>query len=91
MPRTNRKVDRIMLAVTLFTVTGAVLAYNFKTVGDGTLAVSLSELNAFVKPAAVISEAAAANLMAHDSVFTAATPTEPFREIPLDEPIVQKP
>ena len=39
----RKKIDTIMLAVALFCISGAVLAYNLGT-ADGDIAVSLSEL-----------------------------------------------
>lgn len=99
MPGKHRKIDRIMLAVLLFTVSGAVLAYNLHTADDGTLAVSLTEL---LRPSAcAVSDHAAAHLLARDSVFTSAAPSAPPQEnllqeqqprsYPLLEPIVRAP
>ena len=76
------KIDTVMLAAALFTVTGAILAYNLKTVGGGELAVSLSELRDITARQSAISDAALANLAAEESVFTAAPPSAPPRTPP---------
>lgn len=99
MPGNYRKIDKIMLAVLLFTVSGAVLAYNLHTADDGTMAVSLTEL---LRPSAsAVSDHAAAHILARDSVFTSAAPSMPPQEnllqkpqprpYPLLEPIVRAP
>ena len=92
MSNKHRKIDRIMLAVSLFTVTGAVLAYNLQTALGGTLTVSLSDLHESVHPlVSAISDSAAAHLTARESVYTAAKPSEPPRDYVLAEPIVRMP
>lgn len=92
MSYNHRKIDRILLAAALFTVSGAVLAYNLHTAGGGELAVSLSELAAYgTQEASAVSDSAAANLMARDSVYTAAAPSAAVRGYELLDPIVTRP
>ena len=91
-PRKSRRFDTFMLAVALFTVSGACLAYNLRTAESGEIAVSLSELVRYdsVKASAV-SDIAAANLLADDSIPVAAEPTAPMRTYELLPPIVTPP
>lgn len=89
MSRLYRKFDKIMLAAALFTVSGAVLAYNIHT-ADGELSVSLSDITAY-RPAEIslISDAAAVHLTAEEVIFTAAAPIEAPRDYELLDPIVR--
>ena len=84
-----RRLDKIMLAAALFTVSGAVLAYNIGTAESGKISVSLADITAY-HPAEVslLSEAAEANLLTGGSVFTAAAPAEAPRGYELLDPIV---
>ncbi len=92
MTHKRRKFDTVMLAVALFTISGAILAYNLRTIGGGELAVSLSELTSYQKPtASAISDYAKANLTSRDSVFAASTPDAPPRSYELLGPIVLPP
>ena len=84
-----RRLDKIMLAAALFTVSGAVLAYNIGTAEGGAISVSLADIAAY-RPAEVslLSEAAEANLLTGGSVFTAAEPAKAPRDYELLDPIV---
>ena len=90
MPHPYKKSDKILFAAALFTISGAVLAYNIRTAGGGEVSVSLAEITAY-RPAeiSVISDAAAANLTADDAVFTAAEPAAAPHDAPLLDPIVR--
>ncbi|MBE6610852.1 MAG: hypothetical protein E7632_00050 [Ruminococcaceae bacterium] len=87
----RRKFDTVMLAVALFTLSGAILAYNLRTVGSGELAVSLSELTDITAKDSLISDAAMANLTTEDSVFAAASPSAPPRDYEILAPIITRP
>ncbi len=88
----SRRFDTFMLAVTLFTVSGACLAYNLHTARSGEIAVSLSELVRYdAVKASAVSDVAAANLFADDSIPVAAEPSEPIRTYELLPPIVIPP
>ncbi len=92
MKHLQRKIDTVMLAVALFSISGAILAYNLHVVGGGEIAVSLSELAAYSSPkASAISEYSAANLNSRDSVFTASVPSSPPRSYELLDPIIVAP
>jgi len=97
MYKKSQKIDTVMLAVALFTVSGAILAYNLQTVSGGEFSVSLSELAAYAEPAIVgpppsaVSACAAAHLDDGDSVYVSAVPSEPVRTWELLEPIVKPP
>ncbi len=73
----RKNLDTVILALTLFAVSGAILAYNIHTMESGELAVSLYEL---VKDSSTqksaISSFAEANLLRDDSIFTGTVPTE---------------
>ncbi|MBQ8551191.1 MAG: hypothetical protein IJ428_00090 [Clostridia bacterium] len=88
----KRRLDTFMLAVALFTVSGACLAYNLHTAESGEIAVSLSELVYYdAVKASAISDAAAANLFADDSIPAAVEPSAPPHTYELLPPIVTPP
>ena len=84
-----RRLDKIMLAAALFTVSGAILAYNIQTAEGGEISITLADITAY-QPAEVslLSEAAEANLTTGDSIFTAAAPSAAPRDYELLDPIV---
>ncbi len=88
----RRKFDNVILAVMLFALSGASLAYNLYTAESGDVAVSLSELvSTEYTEASAISEYAAANLMNDESIAVDAAPIEPPRSYELLDPIVVPP
>ncbi|MBQ8510525.1 MAG: hypothetical protein IJ493_11525 [Clostridia bacterium] len=96
MQRKKNRLDAVMLAATLFAVSGAVLIYNLRTMESGEIAVSLSDLmeSGTAVSASAVSDMAAANIEALDAVAVAAEPVEapvPVRSYELLEPIVRAP
>ena len=88
----TRKIHNIMLAATLFALSGTCLAYNLYTAESGDVAISLSELvSVEYAKASVISEYSAANLMNDESVAVDVKPIDPPRSYELLEPIVTPP
>ena len=88
----HRKTDHILLAVTLFAISGACLAYNVRTAESGAISVSLSELIEFeAEKASAISEYVASNISYRDAVAVAAPPTAPPSSHELLPPIITPP
>lgn len=84
--------DTLVLVLALFSVSGACLAYNLRTVESGEIAVSLSELVRYdAVKASAISDAAAANLLTDDSIPVFAESSTPIRTYELLPPIVTPP
>lgn len=99
----RRKIDTILLAVALFCISGAVLAYNITT-ADGEIAVSLSELAEYNREResmlSVYSENAINNNLSKasqpdgsttDAVVNVAANSGMKRSYELLDPIVKKP
>ena len=73
----RQKFDTVILALTLFAVSGGILAYNIHTMESGELAVSLHDLVRYNdSEKSAISSFTEANLLQHDSIFTGAAPSE---------------
>ena len=72
----RRKIDTILLAVTLFATSGAVLAYNIYSSDGGSITVSLSELVAQepTASAALMHPCAQANLESGSTVYASTEP-----------------
>lgn len=92
MPK-RHKIDTLLLAVTLFSVSGAVLAYNIYSSDGGGVTVSLSELieQGTAVSVSLIHEHAEANLTKDDTVYTSAEPTSVSGAGTLLPPIVTPP
>ena len=91
MIKARRSIDKILLAVMLITMTGAVTAYNVHSSASGTLSLSLSDLGQYVSSeASAVSTYAEANLLRGDSIFTSAEPVTQT-DAHLLEPIVNRP
>lgn len=88
----QRKADHILLAVALFAISGASLAYNIRTAESGDISVSLSELVEYEgEKASAISEYTAANITYSDAVAAAAKPAAPPSSYELLPPILTPP
>ncbi len=88
----HRKIDHILLAVTLFAISGACLAYNIRTAESGDISVSLSELVDYdAEKASAISDYAVANIAHNDAVAAAAKPATPPTSYELLPPIITPP
>ena len=73
----RKKLDTVILALTLFAVSGGILAYNIHTVESGELAVSFYDLvKSSTTKNSAISSFAEANLLRDDSIFTGTVPHE---------------
>ncbi|MCI8386905.1 MAG: hypothetical protein HFE63_00360 [Clostridiales bacterium] len=95
----KKRIDTVMLAVALFCISGAVLAYNIGTV-DGDIAVSLSELAGYKQDNLISSYTRMAMSDADenpDAIEVGAVPTDPEtkdvynRSYELLEPIIKSP
>lgn len=91
----RKKIDTIMLAVALFCISGAVLAYNLGT-ADGDIAVSLSELAGYRRESAISvysqqAIAASEAFETEEAVEADNTPSAPLRTYELLPPIVTAP
>ncbi len=73
----RQKFDTVILALTLFAVSGGILAYNIHTMESGELAVSLYDLVKIDRTQnSAISSFAESNLLRNESIFTGTVPSE---------------
>ncbi len=79
----HRKLDSVMLAAALFTVSGAALAYNLSTAAGEDISASLSAFSkSDTSTGSAISECAAANLaFDEETLAVSAVPNEPRPEL----------
>ena len=94
--KTKTRRDSILLAITLFAVSGMILAYNLHTVDNIGITVSLYELWHHEEGEnELISTYTAGNLNSGQSIFTGGTPENPptadSEAIKLEDPIVTPP
>ena len=75
----KKRIDTVILALTLFFISGAILAYNIHTVKSGELAVSLYDLVSYTNKTerSAISSFSDANLLSGSSIFTGTVPSVP--------------
>lgn len=92
----RKKIDAILLAVALFCISGAVLAYNI-TIADGEIAVSLSDLANYNRQTESAMSVYSRNLINNnltkgdDSAVPAAAEAGLIRSYELLEPIIKNP
>jgi len=84
------KLDTVLFAAAMITISGACLAYNIRTAETGELTASLSELAAIsdVREIGVVSAAAVARLGYNEAIAVSATPTEVVSERVLLPPVI---
>lgn len=85
----HRKLDSVMLAVALFTLSGAALTYNLSTAAGEDISISLSAFSkSDTSTGSAISEYAVANLtFDEETLAVSVAPTEPRPE--LLPPVIQ--